>query len=82
MGYTMRINAWRLTLWLRFDWGKLWPKWAEAPVGIELYAQAGDVCRSAATSTHMSWPMWRRSTRRSWRQRRCSSSSTHRSVVE
>lgn len=41
MGYTLRTEEWRFTLWTKFDWDKLAPQWGET-LGMELYSHAGD----------------------------------------
>jgi len=41
MGYTLRTEEWRFTLWTKFDWDNLVPQWGET-FGMELYSHAGD----------------------------------------
>ena len=49
MGYSLRVDAWRLTLWARWNGSALRPKWDDL-VGTELYehekggGQAGTAC--------------------------------------
>merc|ERR1712070_779326 len=41
MGYTLRTEEWRFTLWAKFDWDQLAPQWEET-FGMELYSHDGD----------------------------------------
>lgn len=41
MGYTIRNEDWRFTLWADFDWQSLTPRWSSIQ-GVELYSHKGD----------------------------------------
>merc|ERR1711941_64512 len=42
MGYSVRTESWRHTVWLHWDGKNLVGDFGRPPVGIELYSHAGD----------------------------------------
>merc|ERR1711879_711725 len=42
MGYSVRTDSWRYTVWLHWDGKQLVGDFSKPPVGVELYSHAGD----------------------------------------